>query len=133
MTYSVFHIRIPLLGIIEAGWPSPAEEELSDTIDLDEWLMAENREAKSLLPVQTNAMKGAGLIGGDVVIFDRSRTPKDGDIVLAEVDDVVALRYFRKRGSRVYLEAAHRNYNPLVPTEKLTVIAVVTAVIRKYY
>jgi repressor LexA len=124
-------IPLRILGTIEAGFPSPAEEELSDTIDLDEWLI-ENKEATFMLKAPSNAMLGAGIIAGDLVLLDRSRTPKDGDIVLAEVDDVSALRTFRKRGSRVYLEAAHPRYRPLVPQEQLTVTAVVIAVIRKY-
>ena len=132
MTHSVFHIPLPLLGVVEAGWPSPAEEELTDTILLDDWLMP-NKEATIRLKASNAAMAGAGLIAGDLVLLDRSRTPKDGDIVLAEVDEITALRYFRKRGSRVYLEAANPDYRSIVPREKLTVTAVVVAVIRKYY
>jgi DNA polymerase V len=122
---------LPLLGTIEAGFPSPAEEELSDTIKLDEWLI-ENQEATIRLKAPNNAMIGAGIVSGDLILLDRSRTATDGDIVLAEVDDITALRYYRKRGSRVYLEAAHPQYRPIIPQEKLTVTAVVVAVIRKY-
>ena len=122
----------PLLGVIEAGWPSPAEEELTDTLTLDDWI-TDNWEATFMLKTSGNAMKGAAIVAGDMVLLDRSRTAKDGDIVLAQVDDTTALRYLRKRGSRVYLEAANRNFRPLVPQEKLTIIAVVIAVIRKYY
>jgi repressor LexA len=124
-------ISLRLLGTIEAGFPSPAEEELSDTIDLDDWLI-ENKEATFMLKAPSNAMIGAGILAGDLVLLDRSRTPKDGDIVLAEVDEVTALRRFRKQGSRVWLEAAHPRYQPLIPREQLTVTAVVVAVIRKY-
>lgn len=56
-----------------------------------------------MLKVPSNAMIGAGILAGDLVLLDRSQTPQDGDIVLAEVDDTTALRYIRKRGSRVYL------------------------------
>jgi SOS-response transcriptional repressor LexA len=78
-------------------------------------------------------MIGAGVLAGDLVLLDRSRTPKDGDIVLAEVDGVSRMRTFRKRGSRVYLEAANPKFQPIVPQEQLRVTAVVVAVIRKYY
>ena len=125
-------IPLRLLGTIEAGFPSPAEEELSDTLSLDEWLMV-NEEATFMLKASNAAMAGAGIIAGDLVLLDRSRTPKDGDIVLAEVDEITALRYFRKQGSRVSLEAANPGYRSIVPREKLTVTAVVIAVIRKYY
>jgi SOS-response transcriptional repressor LexA len=131
MPHSVFHIPLPFLGVVEAGFPSPAEEELSDTLTLDDWLM-ENREATIMLKAPNDAMIGAGIIAGDTVLLDRSRTAKDGDIVLAEVDSVSTMRYFRKQGSRAWLEAAHPQYKALVPKEKLTVTAVVVAVIRKY-
>jgi SOS-response transcriptional repressor LexA len=124
-------IPLRLLGVIEAGFPSPAEEELSDTLTLDKWLNL-NEQATITLKAPNDAMLGAGIVPDDMVVLDRSRTPKDGDIVLAEVDDVSALRYFRKRGSRVYLEAAHPRYRSLVPREQLRVTAVVIGVVRKY-
>src|SRR5687768_4777972 len=95
-------ISLRILGTIEAGFPSPAEEELSDTLTLDDWLM-ENREATIMLKASGDSMTGAGILAGDLVLLDRSRTPKDGDIVLAEIDRVSTLKYFRKRGRRVYL------------------------------
>jgi SOS-response transcriptional repressor LexA len=125
-------ISLRILGVIEAGFPSPAEEETSDTITLDDWI-TDNWEATFMLKAPNDSMIGAGIVAGDLVLLDRSRTAKDGDIVLAEVDDVSALRHFRKRGRRVWLEAANPRYQPIVPQEKLTVTAVVVAVIRKYY
>jgi repressor LexA len=124
-------ISLRLLGTIEAGFPSPAEEELSDTLRLDEWLI-ENREATFMLKAPNNSMIGAGIIAGDLILLDRSRTPKDGDIVLAEIDRVSTMRRFRKQGRKVWLEAAHPNYKPLIPQEQVMVTAVVVAVIRKY-
>jgi SOS-response transcriptional repressor LexA len=125
-------IPLRLLGVIEAGFPSPAEEELSDTLTLDEWLNL-NEQATITLKAPNDCLIGAGIVAGDLVLLDRSRTPKDGDIVLAEVDGVTRLRYFRKQGRRVWLEAANPKYQAVVPREKLTVIAVVVAVIRKYF
>jgi SOS-response transcriptional repressor LexA len=120
-----------LLGTIEAGWPSPAEEELTDTITLDDWL-SPNKEGTIRLKAPNNAMFSAGILAGDLVLLDRSLTPTDGDIVLAEVDGRTVLRRFLKRGRKVYLESANPHYPPIVPEEQLTVTAVVTAVIRKY-
>ena len=93
-------ISLCILGTIEAGFPSPAEEELSDTLTLDDWLM-ENREATFMLKASGDSMIGAGVLAGDLVLLDRSRTPKDGDIVLAEVDGVSTMKYLRKRGSHI--------------------------------
>jgi hypothetical protein len=59
MHTSLWTIDLPLLGTIEAGWPSPAEEELTDTMRLDEWLI-ENREATFMVKAPSNAMIDAG-------------------------------------------------------------------------
>jgi repressor LexA len=130
MNISLATIDLPILGTIEAGWPSPAEEELTDTMRLDQWLI-KNREATIMLKASNNAMFSAGILAGDLVLLDRSLTPKDGAIVLAEVDGRTVLRRFLKRGRKVYLESANPHYPPIVPEEQLTVTAVVTAVIRK--
>jgi SOS-response transcriptional repressor LexA len=42
------------------------------------------------------------------------------------------MKYFRKRGAAVFLEAAHKDYQPIQPQEELQIAAVVRAVIRKY-
>jgi repressor LexA len=76
---------VPVLGMIEAGWPSPAEEELIDTMNLDEYLI-QNREASYILKVTGDSMIEAGIQPGDLVIVERTNTPRVGDIVIAEVD-----------------------------------------------
>ena len=76
---------IPLLGVVEAGWPSPAEEELVDTMSLDEYLI-ENKQATYLLRVKGDSMIDAGIQPGDLVIVERTDKPKVGHIVIAEVD-----------------------------------------------
>ena len=74
---------VRVLGTIEAGFPSPAEEELVDTLSLDD-LLIQNREATFLLKVSGDSMSGAGILPGDMVIVDKGGTAKSGDIVIAE-------------------------------------------------
>ena len=76
---------LKVLGTVEAGFPSPAEEELVDTLSLDDFLI-QNREATFLLKVSGDSMSDAGILPGDMVIVDKGRTPKSGDIVIAQVD-----------------------------------------------
>jgi SOS regulatory protein LexA len=122
---------IAVLGTVEAGWPSPAEEELVDTMSLDEYLIR-NKEASFIMKVKGNSMKEAGIFPGDMVIVERGREPKDGDIVIAEVDREWTMKYFRKRGGKIYLDPANKEYTKIVPKEELKVAAVVRAVIRRY-
>jgi repressor LexA len=117
--------------MVEAGWPSPAEEELIDTMSLDEYLI-ENKEATYLLQVKGDSMLDAGIQPGDLVIVERTTTPRVGDIVIAEVDGEWTMKFLRKQGSRLYLAPANKKYRPIFPKEALKVVAVVTAVVRKY-
>lgn len=120
-----------LLGTVEAGWPSPAEEEEADTVSLDDWLIG-NKEASFMLKVSGESMIDAGIRPGDMVILERGREPKNGDIVVAEVDREWTIKYYEKRGGAVTLVPANRAFKPIAPREELRIAGVVTAVIRKY-
>jgi repressor LexA len=122
---------VKVLGTVEAGFPSPAEEELIDTISLDD-LLIKNREATFLLKVSGDSMKDAGIMPGDMVIVDRGMHPKSGDIVIAQVDGAWTMKYLQKRSDGFYLVAANPHYKPIRPKSELKVAGVVTAVVRKY-
>jgi repressor LexA len=123
---------VKLLGTVEAGFPGPAEEGLLETLSLDTWLVR-NREASFLLKVSGDSMIEAGILPGDLVIVDRSRAPKNGDVVVAEVDGAWTLKHFRKQGDAVTLLPANAKYAPIKPRSELRIAGVVTSVIRSYY
>jgi SOS regulatory protein LexA len=122
---------VRVLGTVEAGFPSPAEEELVDSLSLDEFLI-QNREATFLLKVSGDSMSGAGILPGDMVIVDKGQTAKSGDIVIAQVDGEWTMKYLRKRGENVTLIPANPKYQPIKPKNELKIAGVVTAVVRKY-
>lgn len=124
-----FPVRI--LGTVEAGFPSPAEEELADTLSLDN-LLIQNHEATFLLKVSGDSMSEAGILPGDMVIVNKGQNPKSGDIVIAEVDNEWTMKYLRKRGDSVTLIPANPKYKPIKPRNELKIAGVVTAVVRKY-
>ncbi len=125
-------LGVPLLGYVQAGFPSPAEEELIDTLSLDEFLI-ENPQASFMLKVSGDSMIDAGIHEGDVVIVERGRNPKNGDIVLACVDDDWTLKYYRKHGKSVELVPANKNYPVIRPKNELTLGGVVKSMIRRYF
>jgi repressor LexA len=120
-----------VLGMVEAGFPSPAEEELSDTMNLDEFLIR-NKEATYMLKISGDSMIEAGLLPGDLVLVERRSDAKDGDIVIAQIDQGWTVKYLRKRGRKTWLEAANKKYKPIYPAQELKIAAVVIAAIRKY-
>lgn len=125
-------VGLAINGEVCAGFPSPAEEELRDVISFDEYLVA-HPETSFLLSVTGDSMTGAGIMEKDLVIVERGRQPKNGDIILAEVDGNWTMKYFRKKGSRITLEAANPKYPPIVPQEELRIAGVITALVRKYH
>jgi len=119
------------IGIVEAGFPTIAEEDSSNTISLDEMLI-DNKGATYMLSVKGDSMKDAGIFDGDMVLIDRTKTAKPGKIVVAEIDGEYTLKYLRKDGSKFFLEPANKNFKPIYPKEKLRIQGVVTVIIRKY-
>jgi len=122
---------IKLLGAVQAGFPSPAEEELVDTLSLDEFLV-KKPDATFMLTVSGDSMTEAGILPGDVVLVERGVTPKNRDIVVAQVDEEWTLKYFVKDKTGVRLEPANRKYKPIIPRRNLVIGGVVRTVIRKY-
>ena len=122
---------IRFLGSVQAGWPSPAEEELVDVLSLDDYLI-KHPDQSYLIKVAGDSMVDAGIHEGDLVIVERGRGPKHRDIVVAQVDGEWTMKYYEKQGTRVRLVAANKKYPPIVPERELTLGGVVTAVIRKY-
>ena len=120
------------LGVIEAGFPSPAEEELLDTMTLDEWLI-KRREATYMLEVKGLSMMNAGILPGDTALVERGRDPKHGDIVIACVDGKWTMKFYHiLAGKRIVLVPANPKFSPIYPKEELRVEAIVIAIIRKY-
>lgn len=124
-------IDIPFLGLVEAGFPSPAEEELVDTMNLDDYLIR-NKDASYILKVKGDSMIDAGICEGDMVIVERGKSPKPGDIVIAQIDGEYTMKYLRQKGGKMYLEPANEKYEPIYPTTELKIDAIVKAVIRRY-
>jgi len=123
--------EVPMLGLVEAGFPSEADAQTLDTIDVNEYLF-NHKEASYLLRVKGDSMIEAGIHEGDLVLAERGRQPKIGDIVIACVDGGWTMKYYRKKGTQVFLEPANKAYNPIYPEESLEIAAVVKGVIRKY-
>lgn len=123
--------EIPFVGLVEAGFPSPAEDELSDTMSLDDYLI-KNKEATYIMRAKGDSMVDAGIVDGDMLLVERVSEAKAGEIVIALVDGDRTMKYLRQRSGKYYLEPANKKYKPIVPEGELKIEAVVIAVIRKY-
>lgn len=123
--------NVPMLGFVTAGFPATVEEELADTVNLDEMLI-KNKPITYMLEVDGDSMIDAHIEKGDMVLVEKRMTAKDGEIVIAEVDGEFTMKYFREKGNKRWLEPANKNYQPIYPEHSLNINAVLKAVIRKY-
>ena len=89
---------------VEAGFPSPADDYIDCTIDLNEHLI-QNPPATFMVRVRGNSMVDAGIQSGDLLIIDKSLEVRDGDIVIAAVDGQFTVKRYRRTGATLRLVA----------------------------
>ena len=112
---------LPLLArAVRAGFPSPADDFVEEEIDLQR-LLVTNRAATFLVRVAGDSMVGKGLFDGDLAVVDRSLTPRDGDVVVVDVDGERSFKVWGRQGARATLSFANARY----PTYRLDADAVV--------
>ncbi len=124
----------PLMGTtVTAGFPSPAEQYLESPLDLNE-LLVKRPAATFFVRAAGDSMIGAGIQSGDVLVVDRSLEAVDGAVIIASVDNEFTVKYLKKNGTNIRLEAANRRYKPIVfdGEMELRIFGVVTAVIHQF-
>ena len=122
---------VRILGSIAAGFPTQEEEQETDAVTLDEYLV-KNPDHSYMLTVRGDSMIDAGILPGDVVLVEKGPRPKQNDIVVACVDDEWTLKYYVRDVAGVRLEPANRKYKFIRPRHSLEIGGIVRAVIRKY-
>jgi SOS regulatory protein LexA len=123
--------EVPLLGLVKAGFPADAPDVLETTINLNNFLI-QKKDSTYILEVDGDSMIEAHIADGDMVIAERTEFARDGQIVIAEVDGEFTMKYFRKQGTKVWLEPANKDFQNIYPENDLKIKAIVKGVIRKY-
>lgn len=127
--------KVPLaVEKIPAGFPSPAEPYVADYLDFNEYLIT-NPSATFAARSGGYSMLDAGIGKDDIMIIDRSKTPKHGDIVMADLGNEFTIKRLYKvpcRKPELHSENASGEYPDFVPTDGDTwsVVGVVTFVIK---
>ena len=123
----------PLMAdAVQAGFPSPAEHYVERELDLNDYF-SPNRDAVYYVRVTGESMTGANIFPGDILCVDRSLDFFDGAVIVASVDGEFTVKYLRKDGVRLYLEAANPRFPPIFfsPAQDIRFWGVVTGVVRK--
>ena len=102
---------LPVIGEIAAGGPIEAYQDASETVAVPDII---NTTASTyVLRVRGDSMVDAHIMDGDLVVIREQQTARDGDIVVAQVEEnAVTLKRFFKERNRVRLQPANEAYEP---------------------
>ena len=122
--------RLPLLGRIAAGKPVEAIE-TAESISLGD--IIGNREVYAL-EVQGDSMRDEHIVSGDYVLVERTRTAREGEIVVALIDECDAtLKRFYREGNLIRLQPSNAEMAPIyAPAAAVSIQGKVLGVLRKY-
>lgn len=108
-------LSLALAPNIKAGFPSPADDYLRDSLDFNRDLI-KNPEATFYGRVSGDSMRDAGINDGDIAVIDRSLQPTDGDVIVAYVNEEFTIKYLdltHKEEGYIELRPANPDYSPI--------------------
>lgn len=105
-------VEIPLLGVVAAGRPILAEENWDGSIPVHSSFLKKNRQYFAL-KVRGDSMKDAGILDKDTALIQKQNTARNGDIVVAVVEEAVTLKRFFRETNRIRLQPENAAHNPI--------------------
>ena len=121
---------IPIVGVVAAGMPILAEENCEGTLSIHNSFLKKGME-HFILRVRGDSMRDAGILEGDLTLIQQQNTARNGEIVVALVDEAVTLKRFFRESTRIRLQPENPNYRPLF-SQDVQVLGKLVCVIRKY-
>jgi len=119
-------------GGIKAGFPSPAQDYMDLTLDLNKELIR-HPSATFYGRVKGNSMEDAGISDGDILVIDRAAEYRDGMTAVCFIDGEFTVKKIRKEKDKLFLMPANPQYEPIevTPENDFMIWGVVTYVIKK--
>ncbi len=106
------------IGIVYAGFPSPASDYLEEDIDLRKYLQP-NTTSVYLARVRGDSMRDAHIPDNSIVVIDKALMPKNNSIVIATVNGENVIKRFVKTHSGVFLSPENSAYRPTRITDDM--------------
>lgn len=119
-------VDVPLVGTIACGAPILAEENIEAMVSVSKSFVRYGHRY-FLLRAKGDSMTGTGINDGDFVLVRQQTAAKNGDIVVALIDDTATLKEFRRSGDAVILKPHNKKYQPIVLRNDFQVQGVVVA------
>lgn len=124
--------KVPLVEGIRAGFPSPAEDYVEPTLDLNRYVI-KNPASTFYARITGDSMVGDDIHDGDIVVIDKSLEPGDGNIAVCFIDGEFTLKRIKVEKERLLLMPANPKFKPIEITEEnhFVVWGIVTYIIKE--
>ena len=103
---------------VECGFPSPARDFTEGTIDLNEELIP-RPNSTFIVRARGDSMIGSGIYPGDLLIVDRSLSPRNGSIIIAVLDGELSVKGLKLNNDQVTLSSSNPNYSDVIVSEEM--------------
>lgn len=122
---------LPLIGRVAAGAPILAQENVESHYKVDGNLFQPN--ADFLLEVRGMSMKDIGILDGDLLAVHKTIEARNGQVVVARVDEEVTVKRLERKGQQILLHAENEDYAPIkvdLATQPFTIEGIAVGIIR---
>jgi DNA polymerase V len=111
-------LKLPFIDAgISAGFPSPADDFIELSIDLNKELI-KNKDTTFFAKVKGNSMKNAGINDGDLLVIDKSLEPQNNRIAVCQIDGEFTVKRIKIEKDIVWLMAENEDYKPIKVTQE---------------
>lgn len=124
-------VSIPIIGNVAAGLPILAEENIEDVFSLPIHFLPKTNSKLFILKVKGDSMINIGFLEGDYVIVSQQNTARNGDIVVALIDDSATVKTFYKEKDHIRLQPENDNYDPILLRE-VSILGKVISLYRRF-
>jgi DNA polymerase V len=109
-------LQLPFIDTgISAGFPSPADDFIELSIDLNKHLI-KHKDTTFFAKVKGHSMKNVGIFDGDLLVIDKSLEPQDGKIAICQIDGEFTIKRIKKEENVFWLIAENEDYKPIKVT-----------------
>jgi len=111
-------LELPFVDVgISAGFPSPADDFIELSIDLNKTLI-KNKDTTFFAKVKGHSMKNAGINDGDLLVIDRSLAAQNNKIAVCQIDGEFTVKRVKIEENVIWLIAENEDYKPIKVTEE---------------
>ena len=108
-------VNVPIIGRVAAGEPILAEQNIEDYFPIPMEFMPNNQTF--ILKVQGESMINAGILDGDMVIVEQRATARNGEMVVALIEDGATVKTFYKEDGYIRLQPENDTMDPIIVTD----------------